>query len=229
MTSIKCIVNLLWNMIAQLIKNPSAIRRPQFNSWVGKIPWRRDRLPTPVFLGFPGGSVGKESACSVGDLGSIPGLGKSPGEERGYPQYSGPGEFRRLYSPWCCKELDTTKRLSFSLYVLHMYTYCTCFIIINFGMLTHSYLCCCLLSSSVPETGLNKHFISLSHLILITAPWEVLLPSPFFYLKMMKWRLKEGSAVAKCYRARIQIQIWLTSLDFFFHCMILCIFGGTLE
>ena len=36
-----------------------------------KIPWRRDRLPTPVFLGFPGGSAGKESACSVGDLGSI--------------------------------------------------------------------------------------------------------------------------------------------------------------
>ena len=31
-------------------------------------------LPTPVFLGFPGGSAGKESACNVGDLGSIPGL-----------------------------------------------------------------------------------------------------------------------------------------------------------
>ena len=30
-------------------------RRPRFNSWVGKIPWKRDRLPTPVFLGFPGG------------------------------------------------------------------------------------------------------------------------------------------------------------------------------
>ena len=30
--------------------------RPQLASWVGKIPWRRDRLPTPVFLGFPGGS-----------------------------------------------------------------------------------------------------------------------------------------------------------------------------
>ena len=40
----------------------------------GKIHWRRDRLPTPVFLGFPCGSAGKESACNVGDLGSIPGL-----------------------------------------------------------------------------------------------------------------------------------------------------------
>ena len=40
--------------------------------------------------GFPCGSAGKESACNVGDLGSIPGLGRSPGEGKGYPlQYSG--------------------------------------------------------------------------------------------------------------------------------------------
>ena len=39
--------------------------RPWFDSWVGKICWRRDRLPTTVFLGFPGGSPGKESACNV--------------------------------------------------------------------------------------------------------------------------------------------------------------------
>ena len=46
--------------------------------------------PTPVFLGFPGGSAGKESACNVGDLGSIPGLGQSPGVGNVYPlQYSG--------------------------------------------------------------------------------------------------------------------------------------------
>ena len=54
------------------------------------IQWRRDRLPTPVFLGFPRGSDGKESACNAGDLGSISGLGKSPGEGNSYPlQYSG--------------------------------------------------------------------------------------------------------------------------------------------
>jgi len=35
-----------------------------FNSWVGRILWRRDRLPTPVFVGFPGDSIGKESACN---------------------------------------------------------------------------------------------------------------------------------------------------------------------
>ena len=53
-------------------------------------PWRRDRLPTPVFSGFPGGSDSKESAHNAGDLGSIPELGRSRGERKGYPfQYSG--------------------------------------------------------------------------------------------------------------------------------------------
>ena len=57
---------------------------------LAKIPWRRDRLPTRVFLGFPGGSDGKESTCNMGDLGSIPGLGRYPGEGNSYPlQYSG--------------------------------------------------------------------------------------------------------------------------------------------
>ena len=36
-------------------------------------------------MGFPCGSAGKESACNAGDLGSIPGLGGSPGEGKGYP------------------------------------------------------------------------------------------------------------------------------------------------
>ena len=64
--------------------------------------------------GFPGGSEGKESACKAGGLGSIPGLGRSPGE--GIPVFLS-GEFhgqRRLvgYSPWGGKESDTTERLS---------------------------------------------------------------------------------------------------------------------
>ena len=46
-------------------------------------------LPTAVFMGFPCASAGKESAHNVGDLGSIPGLGRSPGEGKGYSlQYS---------------------------------------------------------------------------------------------------------------------------------------------
>ena len=78
------------SLIAQLVKNLPAMQETWFNSWIGKICWRRDRLPTPVFLGFLCGSAGKESACNVGDLGLIPGSGRSPGEGKGYPlQYSG--------------------------------------------------------------------------------------------------------------------------------------------
>ena len=54
--------------------------------------------------GFPGGSAGKESACNAGDLGSIPGLGRSPGEGKGYPpQYSG------LENPMDCMVHRVTK------------------------------------------------------------------------------------------------------------------------
>ena len=73
------------SLVAQLIKNPPAMQETQFDSWVRKIHWRRDRLPIPVFLGFACGSAGKESACNAGDLGSVPGLGRSTGEEKGYP------------------------------------------------------------------------------------------------------------------------------------------------
>ena len=65
-------------------------RRPQIDFWVRKICWGRDRLSSPAFLGFPGGSAGKESAFNVGDLGLIPGMGRPPGEVKGCPlQYSG--------------------------------------------------------------------------------------------------------------------------------------------
>ena len=90
-------------------------RRPGFYTWIGKIPWRREKLPTPVFWprqfcglyspqdckesdtteqlslfqGFPGGSEVKASACNAGDLSLIPGLGKFPGEGNDNPlQYS---------------------------------------------------------------------------------------------------------------------------------------------
>ena len=87
--------------LKQLSSSSSRVRSMGTKAWktccfsgnysrVGKICWRRDRLPTPVFLGFTGGSAGKESACNVGDLSLIPGLGRSPGEGKAYPpQYSG--------------------------------------------------------------------------------------------------------------------------------------------
>jgi len=57
-------------------------------------------LPRPGFLGFPGGSAGKESACNVGDLALLCGLGWSPREGKGYlptPVFW-PGGFPGLYS-----------------------------------------------------------------------------------------------------------------------------------
>ena len=47
------------SLIAHLIKSRLQCSRPQFDSWVGKIPWKRNRIPIPVFLGFPRGSDGK--------------------------------------------------------------------------------------------------------------------------------------------------------------------------
>ena len=76
--------DVVWaSLIAQLIKIHLQCKRPRLDSWVGKIPWRRDRPPTLVFMGFPVGPNGKESARNVRDLGSIPGLGKSPGGGHG--------------------------------------------------------------------------------------------------------------------------------------------------
>ena len=69
-------------------------------------------------MGFPGGTDSNESACNVGDLGSIPGLERSPGEGNGNPlQYScleNPHGQRSLvgYSPWGRKESDMTEWLS---------------------------------------------------------------------------------------------------------------------
>ena len=103
----------MFNILQALLKNSIICNsRPWFDSWVRKIRWRRDRLPTPVFLGFPDSSVGKESTCNAGDLGSIPGLGRSPGEGKGYPlHYSGLENATDCYSPWGHKELDMTEQL----------------------------------------------------------------------------------------------------------------------
>ena len=72
-------------------------------------------------MGFPGGSDSKESACNAGDLGSIPGLGRSPEKEMAPHPVFLPGEShgqRRLagYSIWSRKELNMTKQLTISLF-----------------------------------------------------------------------------------------------------------------
>ena len=75
----------------------------------------RDKLPSPICLGFPCGSAGKESTCNAGDLGLIPESGRSPGGGHGNPlQYScleNPHGQRSLvgYSPWGLKESGMTE------------------------------------------------------------------------------------------------------------------------
>ena len=85
---------------------------------------------SPVFLGFPGGSDGKESSCIVGDLGLFSGLGKSPGGGHGnllqYSCLEYPHGQRSLvgYSPWGRRESDMTERLStaqHALVYIHIY------------------------------------------------------------------------------------------------------------
>ena len=98
------------SLVAQLVKNLPAMLETPVDSWVGKIRWRMDRLPTPVFLVFPCSSAGKESACNVGDLGSIPELGRSPREGKGYPfQYSGLENSMDCIVHGVGKELDMTE------------------------------------------------------------------------------------------------------------------------
>ena len=89
-------------VVKNLPDNAGDIRECRFNPWVGKIPWRRKWQPVPVsffcfffcigysqFGGFPGSSDGKASDYNAGDLGLIPGSGRSPGEGNGNPlQYS---------------------------------------------------------------------------------------------------------------------------------------------
>ena len=88
----------MWaSLVAQLINNLPAMQ----GTWVQSLGWEdplkkgkathSSILAWRIFFpGLPYSSVGKESTCNAGDLASIPGLGSSPGEGKGYPlQYSG--------------------------------------------------------------------------------------------------------------------------------------------
>ena len=85
-------------------------------------------------MAFPGVSDRKESACSAGGPGSIPGLGRSPWRREWEPTpVFLPGEFHRQrslvgYSPWGCKEVNTTERLTLCIYkfrLLQIQDFCT--------------------------------------------------------------------------------------------------------
>ena len=94
-------------------KNPPAILETPVHFLGWEDPLKRDRLHTPAFLGFPCGSVGKESAHNSGDLALIPGSGRFPWRRERLPTpVFWPGEFHGLYGPWGHKESDTTERPS---------------------------------------------------------------------------------------------------------------------
>ena len=97
------------SLVTQLVKNLPAMQETPVRFLGCEDPLEKGQATHANILGLPCGSAGKEFTYNVGDLGSIPGLGRSPGEGNSYPlQYSG------LRSPWTkqsmgCKELDTTE------------------------------------------------------------------------------------------------------------------------
>ena len=128
----------IWNSSTEIPSPPLALFIVMFSKahltslpgYLGLGDWSHHRdylghedLFCSSFVGFPGGSEVKVSACNAGGLGSIPELGRSPGGGHGNPlQYScleNPGQ-RSLagYSPWGRKELDMTEWLSRAQYSL---------------------------------------------------------------------------------------------------------------
>ena len=94
-------------------------KRLWFDSWVRKFPWRRDRLPLQYSWASLVAQLVKESSCSAGDLGLIPGLGRSLGERKGYPfQYFGLESSMDCVVHGVRKELDTPEWLPLSLFSL---------------------------------------------------------------------------------------------------------------
>jgi len=95
---------------------------------------RAKDLGTTALQGFPDGSEVKEPACNVGDMGSIPGLGRSTGGGHGNPlQYyclENPHGQRSLvgYSPWSCKESDMTEQLSTAQLYINFFQLSRCLI-----------------------------------------------------------------------------------------------------
>ena len=97
-------------LVAQLLKNPPAMQETLVQFLGQEIPWRRGRLPTPVFFSLPGCSTGKKSTHNGGDLGLILGSGRSPGDGDGYPlQYSGLENSMDCIVHGMDKESDTTE------------------------------------------------------------------------------------------------------------------------
>ena len=73
----------LFGLVVKNLPTMQKMLEMQLISLGWEDPWRRAWQHTAVFLGFPGGSDSQESVCNVGDVGSIPELGRSSGERNG--------------------------------------------------------------------------------------------------------------------------------------------------
>ena len=144
-------------LIAQLVKNPPAMQESTVRYLGWEIPWRRDRLPTLVFLGFPCVSAGRESACNVGVLGLIPGLGRSPGEGKGDLFTCIPSSILAWRIPWT--DHGVTKSLTqlgdFHFHFLFFFT-------TSATWESHSSRACSFLDSSIALSSLNSSFLKVS-------------------------------------------------------------------
>ena len=93
------------SLIAWFVKNPPAMQETPVQFLGQEDPLEKGWATHSVFFGFPCGLAGKESACNSGDLGSIPGLGRPPGEGNGYDSSILAWRIPwAVYSPWGCRE-----------------------------------------------------------------------------------------------------------------------------
>ena len=97
-------------LIAQLVKNRSAMQETQVQFLGQEDLLEKGQATHSSILGTSlVAQLVKKSTGNAGDLGLTPGLGRLPGEGKATPSVFWPGEFHGLYSPWGCKELDTTE------------------------------------------------------------------------------------------------------------------------
>ena len=104
-TLAECVFASIHFPLAQLVRNLPAVQETSVRFLGQEEPWQRERVPTPVFLGYPGGSAGKQPTCKMETW-----VWKIPWRRESLPTpVLWPGEFHGLYTPWGRKQLDTTE------------------------------------------------------------------------------------------------------------------------
>ena len=116
MIKVKFKSDILTSLVAQMVKNLPTMQETWVHSLGWEDPLEKGKATHSSILGLPLWSAGKESACNAGDLGSFPGLGRSPGEGNSYPLQCSGLENPMDY-PSGHKESDTVVQLSLILWI----------------------------------------------------------------------------------------------------------------